>query len=439
MANNFVPANKAGENNLLRELLGFDTPKHYLILLLNNTELRPGGGFIGAYAVVKLDQGKPSLVAVEGTELLDGRADKTRLAPASDLLKKYLKVNYWYFRDSNWSPDFARSSFYSLEAYRREAGPEADKINAIIGFTPTAIAELLDITGPITVDGIIFNSQNFVEKLEYEVEYGFVQRGISFADRKKLMSSLAKNLLSKVEKSALFHWKDYYDWVRQIIARKELMVYSENVNWQTSARGYGVTGEQTHASGDYLQWVDANLGALKTDLALKRSLNYKIFADAQGRWRGQATMKYEHQGNFDWRTTRYRTYARVFVPVGSEFIKVSGAMEMDKVATTTADFGTENDKFWLGAFTVIEPGETKFLTFEYYLSTSTVALINSGDYRLNVQKQLGSLGHKLTLDFNFGKTIMSTAPAGDAKLLKAGRYKIDTDLTLDRVFSVKLK
>ncbi|MGH7246431.1 MAG: DUF4012 domain-containing protein, partial [Candidatus Levyibacteriota bacterium] len=39
-------------------VFGFDKKKTYLVLLQNNMELRPGGGFIGSYAVVSVDKGK---------------------------------------------------------------------------------------------------------------------------------------------------------------------------------------------------------------------------------------------------------------------------------------------------------------------------------------------------------------------------------------------
>ena len=53
---------------LLDEMLGFDRPRNYLVLFLNNTELRPGGGFIGSYALGTVSSGHLDLIKVEGTE-----------------------------------------------------------------------------------------------------------------------------------------------------------------------------------------------------------------------------------------------------------------------------------------------------------------------------------------------------------------------------------
>ncbi|EKD67135.1 MAG: hypothetical protein ACD_48C00584G0002, partial [uncultured bacterium] len=43
--------------DLVPVFLGFSEPQTYLIEFLNNTEMRPGGGFIGSYAVVSVDRG----------------------------------------------------------------------------------------------------------------------------------------------------------------------------------------------------------------------------------------------------------------------------------------------------------------------------------------------------------------------------------------------
>lgn len=39
-------------------LVGFEEPETYLFLLQNNHELRPTGGFIGTYGILKLQDGE---------------------------------------------------------------------------------------------------------------------------------------------------------------------------------------------------------------------------------------------------------------------------------------------------------------------------------------------------------------------------------------------
>ncbi|MDO9509981.1 MAG: DUF4012 domain-containing protein, partial [Candidatus Magasanikbacteria bacterium] len=159
--------------DLVRDGLGFSGERHTLILFLNNTELRPGGGFIGSYAVISANNGIPSLLKVEGTEIIDNYSSSYLESVPPTVIKKYLGVEKWYFRDSNWSPDFVESSKKGLELYTKENGVAAEDIDYVVGLTPTVIREALKITGPVKVNGIEFTADNFVENLQWEVEYGY--------------------------------------------------------------------------------------------------------------------------------------------------------------------------------------------------------------------------------------------------------------------------
>ena len=79
-------------------LLGLEKPQTYLLLFQNNTELRPGGGFISSYAVVRDKQGKPEILKVEGTETLDNHQLLKPTCPAPPApIKKYLGIDRWFF------------------------------------------------------------------------------------------------------------------------------------------------------------------------------------------------------------------------------------------------------------------------------------------------------------------------------------------------------
>ncbi len=52
-------------------LLGIGTPANYLIEVLDSTELRPGGGFIGNYGIATLSGGRLTTAHITDTYLLD--------------------------------------------------------------------------------------------------------------------------------------------------------------------------------------------------------------------------------------------------------------------------------------------------------------------------------------------------------------------------------
>jgi len=409
------PMTNAMATNFIQQFFGLEEPQTYLIMFLNNTELRPAGGFIGTYAVVTVDKANPHVVKVEGTEIIDNLAPKNFPSEPPAPIREYLGLDRWYFRDSNWSPDFKISGAKSLELYTKEKGVMADEIDAVIGFTPTLIENLLRITGPITMNGMEFTADNFTEKLEYEVEYGFAKKNVPFEQRKQMLADLAKTVIISTAKSALTHWSEYKELVERMLEEKQMMVFSPKTEYQKIFESKNWAGEMSGVNYDYLMWVDANLGALKTDVAIDRSLNYELYQIEDGRYVAKATMKFDHRGTFDWRTTRYRDYARVFVPAGSKLIRANGSMKTDKSSEPdTVDQGIENGRQWFGAFISIEPGHTGELSFEYYVSPEVVNRLKANDYRLYVQKQLGTNNVKLNLKLTFANNLAFASPGEPA-------------------------
>lgn len=404
------------ESNLIQEVLGFSNPQTYLILFLNNTEIRPAGGFIGAYAVVKIDKGIPEILKVEGTELLDNRSPQDFSSVPPEPLQKYLPVKRWGFRDSNWSPDFSSSSIAGLDLFRKEKGTAAQDIDAVIGITPTLLEEILKIGGPIKVNGREFSAENFTEKLEYEVEYGYTEQGLDFDDRKKVLADLTRALMARIRGDIFIHWSEYLALGQRMLAEKHILAYFSDPSIEQVLLAKNWAGEIKQTTGDYLLWVDANLAALKTDKVMDRELSYSFSPTGTGKYIATVKMKYTNKGVFTKFTTRYRTYARVFLPAGSQFISVKGMG-----AGVAADQGIENGKQWFGTFISIEPGKTGELVWQFYLASSVVNQIQNNSYNLLVQKQAGTIANALTLNLNLGNQV----------------YNLKTDLRLDRVFDIR--
>lgn len=420
----------------LAKFLGFDSPKTYLVLFQNNTELRPGGGFIGVYAILKVDKGRLEIITVDGTENLDRNAPAEWKSIPPEIITKHLKVDRWYFRDSNWSPDFSESAKKALEFYKAEGGIEAENINVVVAFTPTVLEKLLEITGSFVVDGTEFKAENVTEKLEYEVEYGYAESGIAFAERKKIIRPFMDVLLKHLQMNLFSNLHNYESLFKDMTKQKQIVFYSTEAEWQKNIEDNKWDGKLDDNYSDYLLWIDANLASLKTDHAIKRELKYSIRSKGD-RYVAIVEMIYNHNGVFDWRTSRYRTYARVFVPIGSEWISTNGAMNWDRTSGIgPTDIGVELNRQWFGAFVSIEPGKKGSLKFEYYLPKEINEQIEKGQYDLSIQKQLGTIDHTLTLDLDFAKNITKATPAEISEDWGDNIYKIRTDLTVDRYFVV---
>lgn len=117
-------------------------------------------------------------------------------------------------------------------------------------------------------------------------------------------------------------------------------------------------------------------------------------------------------------------------------------MENDKLKDParrpgTVDVTHELGKTVFGAFIAIEPQEQRTLTFKYRLSPQVVAMINSGNYLLDVEKQPGTISHGLTVDLEFDKTLRGAVPSEDRIEFGDSAYRYTTDLRIDRVFQIE--
>ena len=230
--------------------------------------------------------------------------------------------------------------------------------------------------------------ENFTEKLEYEVEYGYAKQGLDFAERKKVLADLTHALLARIRGDIFKHWPEYFALGQRMLAEKQILGFSTDPETENVLLSKGWGGEIKQTTGDYLLWVDANLASLKTDKVMDRELSYSFSPTGTGKFIATVKMKYTNNGTFTNFTTRYRTYARVFLPDGSKFISVKGSLKMDRtVGEGVVDQGVENGKQWFGAFTSIEPGKTGELIWKFYLAPQITEQIKKNSYNLLVQKQ----------------------------------------------------
>lgn len=415
------------------------TDKTILVLLLNNTELRPGGGFIGAIGIVTMRGGRLGDFKTHDVYALDKLGIGTITTPPPVPVSAYLNVKAWYLRDANWSPDFKMSSEEVLRAYRAEAalsgGVFPESVDAVVGFTPTFFADLLRITGPLTVDGTSFTPENVTDELEYQVERKFLETGVPREQRKEIIGALGRELVNRLASLPLGRWQEVLSAAGRAFRSKQLMAYDAEPGAQAALESLGWAGRVPETAGDFLMVVDANLASLKSDPFVHRTIAYRLEPSASGL---VATVRviYAHAGKFDWKTTRYRTYTRIYAPRGSTFISGEGAMENDKLKDPARRPGTwdvreELGKAVYGAFISIEPGETRTLAATYRLPFTV-----SDVYRLTVAKQPGAASRGLTLDLGFGKKLVRATPPEDPSAFGDDRYRLSTELGEDRKFEV---
>src|SRR5262249_36995151 len=104
-------------------LLGIRTPANYLIEVLDSSELRPGGGYIGNYGIATFSGGRLTAARITDTNLLDRPYNITGKAILFPSAYKWFDLaSNWSFRDSNLDADFPTAARYAEQNYRLEGG-----------------------------------------------------------------------------------------------------------------------------------------------------------------------------------------------------------------------------------------------------------------------------------------------------------------------------
>ncbi|MFA5985742.1 MAG: DUF4012 domain-containing protein [Parcubacteria group bacterium] len=295
-----------------------DVTRRYLVLLQNNLELRPGGGFLGQYAVVEVKNGGILSYNIEDSNVLDSTYQSDRLLSLS--LQRYLSdTKKMKFRDSNYSPNFPENVADALHFYAL-AGRDAN-FDGVFAVNASLFEDFLTITGPITTteknyeEYGEFTSDGGLMKLERVAEEPFFrsderkacekdlrERGVDEEHmddlwnaciydangkkkklmdhgeevaRKNILNAIAKEMMPKLIK--VDNIEPFIMMVTKNLADKDIQLWFKDEKLQQLARNENWTGEvDQNWDGDYVMISDANVGALKSDFYMKRTMEYKV-------------------------------------------------------------------------------------------------------------------------------------------------------------------
>lgn len=295
-----------------------DVTRRYLILLQNNLELRPGGGFLGQYAVVEIKNGEivENSLKVEDSNLLDGTYKSDRLLPAS--LQKYISdTKKWKFRDSNYSPHYPENVENALHFYG--LSPNDADFDGVFAINASILEDILEITGPILVtkktweehgefisNGGLMKLQRIVEEPVFRADERKVcekklkkldvpeeddrwedcqydEEGKKLkkmthgqrAARKEIIDALAKEIVPKM--MDIDNVEPVIEMMTENLNEKDIQLWFKDENLQKIVADANWTGEVDESwDGDYVMISDANIGALKSDYYMRRSMEYKV-------------------------------------------------------------------------------------------------------------------------------------------------------------------
>jgi len=400
----------------LPQVMGVEKERKYMVLFQNDAELRSTGGFMTAYAILRVEKGKVYQEKSEDIYALDDKFN-SRL-PVPESIRKYLPLVYRYnLRDMNLSPDFKVSMNLFSGYYNNIRGEP--KIDGIIAVDTKVLKDIIQVLGPIEVPGYgTFSAEKDPRcdcpQVVYELEI-LADRPLATLqqNRKGILAPMLQTILVKAYGAPKQTWPNLFQVIIRNIAEKHVLFYFYNQEEQQAAELLNVAGRLRDFDGDYFHLNDTNFAGAKSNMFTTQGVEQSIEVSAEKIVK-TVTIKYQNPfppSNCNLEAGELclngvlRDYVRLYVPKGSKLIEALGS---EVPVETKEDLGKT---VFEGFFTLRPQGQAK-LIFKYEVP------YKEKEYRLLIQKQPGTQNSKYTI----------ITPQG----------KSEFDLTSDREVSISL-
>ncbi|MBI4004673.1 DUF4012 domain-containing protein [Candidatus Roizmanbacteria bacterium] len=373
------------------EIMGEDTEKTYLLLFQNESEQRATGGFLTAYGVFKVKNGKITIERSEDIYSLDASIPTHPNAP--DKIQIYHKdVSQFYIRDSNLSPDFGESIKLFESLYQNSKSKIT--YDGIIALDSKVLVDMLSIFGDTEVNGVMF-SANKDEKCDcpqvlYKL-FDMVDRPVAYVreNRKGILGDLMYALFYKaIGFSPSKYWGTLAQTMFQNLDEKHILLNFKDRDIQSSIEKLNYAGRINDYNGDYLHVNNVNFAGAKANLFVTQNIEsvtkIKNGDQIERRVTITFTNPYPHsdcnleRGGLCLNAT-LRNWIRVYVPKGSKLIDFRGSI---KKVLTYEDLG----KTVYEGFMQVSPQGRALVVVTYSLPTN----VDAKSYRLLIQKQPGT-------------------------------------------------
>lgn len=347
--------------------------REYLVVLQDNSTIRPGGGAAITFGQLSFSDGKLTGIKTGSVAALD-KGQKETVAPPEDLAKD-LNQTAWLMRDGSFEADGPSNGKTAQWFYNHYTGANID---GVFLMDLTAAGRLLQVLGPISLDnGQTVNSQNLTETIEASADSGTTG------------AAILKELLGRLFFLSKQNWLDLTNTIGSSFDEKHLLVYLADPNdlsYTVSKNWAGLMPRQTKEGAgernEFLSLSETNLGTFGSNQNIKRSLALEDSIKQSGEVSHKLTVSYTSGSD-----KPYKSRLKVYLAGGSKVEKVSwGGEEITSSVKSFSDFG------WAGysMLLTLNPTESKSLILQY----SDGGLFNFKDnkliYRTDLVKQPGT-------------------------------------------------
>lgn len=423
---------------VLPGLLGFEGPRRYLLLSLNNAELMPGGGLVTTAGLLTVQDGRVTDTTFRNASywVTEWRSRGGEPLPAPPPLERHLlRGHSWNLGVSSWEPDFPTWAPQALDLYRMAWGDT--EVDGVVAVDLDVLEALLRITGGKTIDAPGFGDV-YVTSDNAFIELERVTRPPEDTWRrsKVAVGTLQEAILRDILALPAGRWNDLADSARRLGQERHLQVLLFDPAAQSLVADLGWDGRLRAPSEDFVHLSEASVNGTKLNAVFSPEATYTVDVSALGAARHHLVLRYENtvQRWAEGRDPRfverlmydgqYGAYLRAFLPRDATAFSAT----VDGIPTAIEDQERLERHRWFGLYFPVPAGATREVALSWRVPLATTA---PGSYRLDLQKQPGTAGLCLDLEVTFeGQRAGHVEVTGGTKD-RAGRVCLTTDVTIE--------
>lgn len=424
-------------NEFLDRMINFlksNETKYIAILFQNPSEIRPGGGFLGSYAEVAVNNGQVKKIEAKDVYDADGQL-KIKIIPPDEL--QTITEN-WGIRDANWFFDFPTSAKTTINFLNASKIYSEKKIRFefAIAININLIKSILEISGPITADKYpTIDASNFLYEIQKETESG---KDKIAGEPKRILKVLTPLLLEKINNFSLKEKEALGAAIEKHLKNKDILFYSIDPVIQNFFSKYEIDGGvyklPDNFWGNYLGVVNANIAGGKSDAFIKEDISVNVDIDTTGNIFTNLEITRSHSGNTAkewWWKADNNNFLQIFTEPNSTLVDVNGndikkkyktldygdldyainpdLAEIQKNKIFIPNFNTwQSQQFGknvFGTWFITKAGTSKTLKVRYQTNYSERKILTPGkQYKFIFEKQSGvdnSLNIKINAPFKY--------------------------------------
>lgn len=313
----------ASAGPIILSTLGSSTPRRYLLVFQNPTELRATGGFIGSFAILDIENGevKNLQIPAGGSYDLQGTLKRQVFAP----LPMHMINPRWEFQDANWFPDFPTSARKLMWFLEKSQGPTVD---GVIAINASVLPRLLEVVGSVNLSGgKTLTAATALDTMRDSIDNAKISDNPTRKSQpKEIIATAAPAIIETIKSGASDHFLPLISTLLTALETRDIQLYTTDEGMQSRLAEFGWDGAlQDNPGGDFLSVVATNIGGQKTDALITQKIDHQAQIADDGtvtvtvrmnRTQAESPKNFEGGPNV--------SYVRLYVPRGSTLVRAEG-------------------------------------------------------------------------------------------------------------------